>query len=313
MKRINFVLVFIFVFGMIVWSDAQNKTEMTKKTVATGEPNDRFAYSYGALLGDNFRTLGLSMDNVSVDKILSGIEAFMGGKVDITETAAQQALNTKMLELGTNKRSEKTDKAPSKEFLSDFAYDYGVVVGANWKRFNLNLKEISMDDFQEGLKAMLTNNNPKVTVEAAKAEVTAKFQLMENEQKDEILTANQKFLKENSKKSTIISLKSGVQYEILKEGSGKQVSGLSDQVTAHYHGTLTNGKVFDSSVKRGEPITFPLTGVIKGWQELIPLMEEGEKIRAYIPPHMAYGNRPRANIPANSLLIFEIELIKVGE
>lgn len=309
MKRINFVLVFIFVSGIVVWSNAQDKV----KTTTRGEPNDRFAYSYGALLGDNFKTMGLSMELISLKKIWNGIEAFMNGEVPITESAAQKTLNAKMLELGTNERSGTATKTSSKAFLDDFAYDYGVVVGANWKRFNLSLKEISMDEFQEGLRAMLTNDNPKVTVDEAKSEITAKFQLIEAEKEEKLLNANKKFLKKNSEKSTIISLKSGIQYEILREGSGKQVSGLSDQVTTHYHGTLMDGKVFDSSIERDEPITFALTGVIKGWQELIPLMKEGEKIRAYIPPHMAYGNRPRANIPANSLLIFEIELLKVEE
>lgn len=124
---------------------------------------------------------------------------------------------------------------------------------------------------------------------------------------------NQAFLTENSQKETVQSTESGLQYEVLVEGNGKICPDSKDWVTTHYHGTLIDGKVFDSSVDRKKPATFKLNNVIKGWQEILQLMVEGDKWRVCIPPELAYGERQEGKIPSNSILIFEIELIKIGK
>lgn len=125
------------------------------------------------------------------------------------------------------------------------------------------------------------------------------------------LEAGQAFLKENKTKPGITELPSGTQYEILKEGDGAK-PGPTSQVTCHYHGTLIDGTVFDSSVKRGAPATFPLNGVIKGWTEALQLMPVGSKWRLFLPPAMAYGERAvSAAIGPNSTLIFEVELLGI--
>ncbi|BDS10416.1 FKBP-type peptidyl-prolyl cis-trans isomerase [Aureispira anguillae] len=117
------------------------------------------------------------------------------------------------------------------------------------------------------------------------------------------------FLEENAKKEGIIVTNSGLQYEVLREGEGPKPT-LSSKVTTHYHGTLADGTVFDSSVKRGQPATFPVSGVIRGWQEGIPLMSVGAKYRFYIPQELAYGMRsPSPAIPPGAMLIFEVELL----
>ena len=132
---------------------------------------------------------------------------------------------------------------------------------------------------------------------------------MKNEKAAANLKAGQDFLEENKKKAGVVSLPSGLQYEILVEGNGPKPA-VTNKVTCHYHGTLIDGTVFDSSVRRGQPATFPLNAVIKGWTEGVQLMPTGSKWRFYIPPSLAYGDRQvNAQIGPNSTLIFDVELI----
>ena len=125
-------------------------------------------------------------------------------------------------------------------------------------------------------------------------------------------TEGEAFLAENSRKPGVTTLPSGLQYEVLTEGSNKK-PGLGSSVTTHYHGTLINGTVFDSSYQRGQPATFPVNGVIAGWTEALQLMGEGSKYRLYIPSDLAYGKRGAGrDIPGDTALIFDVELLKVN-
>ena len=126
------------------------------------------------------------------------------------------------------------------------------------------------------------------------------------------LQAGEQFLESNKEKPGVTVLPSGLQYEVISEGSGPKPL-ATNKVTCHYHGTLIDGTVFDSSVKRGQPATFPLNMVIKGWTEALQLMPVGSKWRLFLPPHLAYGNRQTgAHIGPNSTLIFEVELLDIG-
>lgn len=132
---------------------------------------------------------------------------------------------------------------------------------------------------------------------------------MKNEKAQQNLKAGQDFLAANKSKAGVTELPSGLQYEIITEGNGPKPS-ASNKVTCHYHGTLIDGTIFDSSVKRGQPATFPLNMVIKGWTEGLQLMPKGSKWRFFIPPNLGYGERQvSAQIGPNSTLIFEVELI----
>ena len=132
-----------------------------------------------------------------------------------------------------------------------------------------------------------------------------------NEQAAANLKEGEDFLEANKKKPGITALPSGLQYEIITEGTGPKPS-ASSNVTCHYHGTLINGTVFDSSVQRGQPATFPLNKVIKGWTEGLQLMNTGSKWRFFIPPHLGYGDRQvSAHIGPNATLIFDVELLGV--
>ena len=123
---------------------------------------------------------------------------------------------------------------------------------------------------------------------------------------------NKKFLRKNKKDSSVIEKMSGLQYKVIVKGEGKVRPKSNDQVTVHYHGTFLNGDVFDSSMARDRPITFKLNQVIPGWRKGIKLMVIGDKFRFFIPSHLAYGNNKTGQVPPGSLLIFEIELLKIN-
>lgn len=123
--------------------------------------------------------------------------------------------------------------------------------------------------------------------------------------------AGKKFLEENKTKPGVVDLPEGIQYEVLKEGSGARPS-VNDKITAHYKGALLDGKEFDSSFKRNQPFTAPLKALIQGWQIVIPMMNEGSHWRLWIPSDMAYGDRGAgSDIPGGATLMFEVELLKV--
>ncbi len=139
--------------------------------------------------------------------------------------------------------------------------------------------------------------------------VAEKLAFMKSQQAEENLKAGEAFLAENSKRPEVTTLASGLQYEILETGTGPSPKNIHN-VTCHYHGTLIDGTVFDSSVRRGQPASFPLNMVIKGWTEGLQLMPTGSKWRFFIPPHLGYGDRHvSAQIKPNSTLIFDVELI----
>jgi FKBP-type peptidyl-prolyl cis-trans isomerase len=127
---------------------------------------------------------------------------------------------------------------------------------------------------------------------------------------DENLAKAEVFLAENAKKEDVQVTATGLQYIILVSGSGTTPQ-LSSTVVAHYSGRFLDGTEFDSSIKRGQPLSFPVTGVISGWTEALQLMNEGDKWRLFVPPHLAYGDRGTGPIPGNSALIFDVELIEV--
>jgi len=142
--------------------------------------------------------------------------------------------------------------------------------------------------------------------------ISDKLSQMKNEKAAANLKAGEDFLAANKTKAGVVALPSGLQYQVLKEGAGAK-PGPRDKVTCHYHGTLIDGTVFDSSVQRGQPATFPLDRVISGWTEGLQLMPTGSKWRFFIPPNLGYGDRQvSAQIGPNSTLIFDVELISVG-
>ncbi|MBQ8055754.1 MAG: FKBP-type peptidyl-prolyl cis-trans isomerase [Paludibacteraceae bacterium] len=145
----------------------------------------------------------------------------------------------------------------------------------------------------------------------AQIEINSYFQKMQEEAGKEAKDAGEKFLEENKKQEGVVTLPSGLQYKVIKQGTGDKPK-ATDQVRCHYHGTLIDGTVFDSSVRRGEPAVFPVNGVIQGWVEALQLMPVGSKWTLYIPYEMAYGTRGAGqSIPPYAALIFEVELLEI--
>ena len=156
-----------------------------------------------------------------------------------------------------------------------------------------------------GMASCNSNTSSEQTAEEATTEADYGQEIKDNK------TIGREFLEENAKNDSVIQTESGLQYMVLKEGTGAK-PGPTDEVTVHYTGKLINGTVFDSSVERGEPATFPLNKVIPGWTEGLQLMSEGAKYRLFIPSELAYGEKGAGEqILPNSTLIFDVELIKV--
>ena len=162
------------------------------------------------------------------------------------------------------------------------------------------------------LEVLNNEEDPKISGEQATAIILGYFTKKQGQESESMIEEGKKFLQANASKEGITVLESGLQYEVLAQGDGINMPKLEDNVTTHYHGTLMDGTVFDSSVDRGEPASFPVNGVIKGWTEALQLMPVGSKWKLYIPTELAYGANPRPGvIKPNMALIFDIELLAI--
>ena len=195
---------------------------------------------------------------------------------------------------------------------------YALGIGIGHQLANMGGSELNIDDFAQAVKDVLQGNALKVKSSEAQQIVQEFFAAQEqkiNKQRQEAgkmaKEAGEKYLAENAKKEGVITLPSGLQYQVLKEGNGKKPS-AKDSVKCHYEGFLIDGTVFDSSVQRGEPAVFGLQQVIAGWTEGLQLMQEGAKYRFFIPYRLAYGEGGAGgSIPPYAALIFDVELIEV--
>jgi FKBP-type peptidyl-prolyl cis-trans isomerase FklB len=195
---------------------------------------------------------------------------------------------------------------------------YALGIGIGHQLANMGGSELNIDDFAQAVKDVLAGNELKVKSSEAQRIVQEFFAQQEekiNKQRQEAgkmhKDAGEKYLAENSKKDGVVTLPSGLQYQVLKEGNGRKPS-AKDSVKCHYEGFLIDGTVFDSSVQRGEPAVFGLQQVIAGWTEGLQLMQEGAKYRFFIPYRLAYGEGGAgSSIPPFAALIFDVELIQV--
>lgn len=200
--------------------------------------------------------------------------------------------------------------------MDKLSYALGIGIGSQLA--GMGAKELHIDDFAQAIKDVISGAGLKVDNAEAQTLVQNFFQEQEAKQQAAAAeagkaakAAGEAFLAENAKKDGVVTLPSGLQYQVLKEGNGKKPS-ATDQVVCHYEGTLIDGTVFDSSYKRNEPATFGLNQVIAGWTEGVQLMSEGAKYRFFIPYNLAYGERGAgAQIPPFAALVFDVELIQV--
>ena len=190
----------------------------------------------------------------------------------------------------------------------------GYALGLNIAK---NLQENGFEEFDYGafsaaLEDHFTKNELKLTVDDVNETLQKAMARIQAEKHGPVLEEGQRFLAENAKRDEVTVTASGLQYRVMNAGDGKSPA-PTDQVTTHYHGKLLEGTVFDSSVNRGTPATFPVNGVIQGWQEALPMMKEGDKWELFIPYELAYGESGAGgSIPPFATLIFEVELINVN-
>jgi FKBP-type peptidyl-prolyl cis-trans isomerase len=230
--------------------------------------------------------------------LLAGAGLLLGLSACDAPVAEAQAAENAAVELGSD--------------MQKASYSIGYSMAANVRReFG---DDMDLAAFQAGIADQLGGGESQVSeadANAALQALVASKQAAEQEKASENISVGREFLAENGARDGVTTLPSGLQYEVLTAAEGDRPT-ASDRVTTHYRGTLIDGTQFDSSYDRGQPATFPLNGVIAGWTEALQLMSPGAKWRLFIPPELAYGERAQGPIPANSTLIFDVELIEIN-
>ena len=197
------------------------------------------------------------------------------------------------------------------------SYSIGQQIGSNFKRNEMDIDTASLkqgvEDALKGKKPALSGEEQQKVMTAFQSQMEKKMEDKQKVSADKNVKEGKSFLEANAKKPGVVVLPSGLQYKVVKEGTGA-IPKASDTVTTHYRGTLIDGKEFDSSYSRGQPASFPVNGVIKGWTEALQLMKTGSKWQLFIPSELAYGARGAGpDIGPNSTLIFDIELLSIGK
>ena len=195
---------------------------------------------------------------------------------------------------------------------------YALGLGIGRQLSDMGAKNLNIDDFAQAIKDVISGAKPQISDQEAQTIVQNFFAEQEKQQRaaaaerfKDSKDAGEKYMEENTRKEGVVTLPSGLQYKVMKEGNGRKPK-ATDQVKCHYEGMLIDGTLFDSSIQRGEPATFPLNGVIAGWTEGLQLMQEGAKYRFFIPYHLGYGEQGAGqSIPPFAALIFDVELIAV--
>ncbi|MDR3129696.1 MAG: FKBP-type peptidyl-prolyl cis-trans isomerase [Tannerellaceae bacterium] len=193
--------------------------------------------------------------------------------------------------------------------MDKVSYALGLSIGNNF--LHSGIKELHPEDFIRGVKEALSESKPEISYDEAKEVVSSLFVRLQQEQTDLNRKAGEEFLRINKHKAGVQELPSGLQYEVLRKGTGA-IPTVKDNVKCHYHGTLIDGTVFDSSVDRGKSAVFGVSQVIKGWVEALQRMSVGSKWRLFIPSHLAYGEQGAGElIKPHATLVFEVELLGI--
>jgi len=206
--------------------------------------------------------------------------------------------------------NKKSSSVKLKNDIDSLSYCIGISIGENLKQ--AELPSFNTEVFQKAVEDVLAKRETKIKPENAGMYIQEYFTKLQMEQGKKNQQEGEEFLKKNKEKQGVITTTSGLQYEVLKEGTGQRPS-MNDMVSIHYKGSLIDGTVFDNSYERGQPVTFAVGGVIPGFTEALQLMTVGSKYRVWIPSELGYGpnGSPRAGIKPYSVLIFEIELLSI--
>ncbi len=281
-----------------------------KKTIDFQTKMDTVSYSIGMDIGKSFENQPFT---VLADDIAQGLnDALTEAEARLTDSEMEETLNNFQKEMMNQK--DAVNLTPAKD-MDKVSYSIGFDIGRSFQKQPF---ELVPDVVSQGLKDGLNKTDPLIPAEEMESTLTSFQEEIMNKQDSGRKDASEKnkkegeeFLAENKTKEGVITTESGLQYKILTPGTGRTPA-KTDQVETHYRGTLIDGKEFDSSYKRGETITFPVSGVIPGWTEALLLMQEGAKWQLFIPSNLAYGPRGAGgDIGPNAALIFDIELVAV--
>jgi FKBP-type peptidyl-prolyl cis-trans isomerase FklB len=210
-----------------------------------------------------------------------------------------------------NQESMTNDKKTLETTVEKASYGIGVNIAQNMKSQGLDSLDVNL--IAQAMKTVFTNGELLLTAEESNQIIQDYMMGMQAKKAEGSIKAGQEFLATNGKREGVTTTASGLQYEVMKEGNGPKPT-LESKVTTHYHGTLIDGTVFDSSVERGQPATFPVSGVIAGWTEALQLMPVGSKWKLFVPSNLAYGERGAGGqIGPHSTLIFEVELLSIDK
>jgi FKBP-type peptidyl-prolyl cis-trans isomerases 1 len=285
MKKLNIFMAVALVAAFAFSSCNSNKAKLpTLKTQL-----DSLNYAFGLANGDGIKNYYIKGDSAkkSIEALLAGLNEGMKGKVD-KETGEISQLGT---QIGTSLKEQK-----KKGLMNDSTLTVDI--------------DLIKQGLVNGLRGYKGQMTPADAQAYLKKTMDARVAVKMEKQYGANKAAGEKFLAENAKKPGVITTASGLQYEVIKKGNGPLPTDTS-KVKVNYHGTLIDGKVFDSSVDRKEPVVFPVNQVIKGWTEVLKLMPVGSKYKVYVPQQLAYGAADRGTIKPFSLLIFEVELISI--
>lgn len=207
-----------------------------------------------------------------------------------------------------------TQKSSEKELWEKVSYAVGMNIANAWKQGGV---DFDVNEVSKGIKDVLSGHNTKITEQEAREAISqwqTKIRGQQEEKRKQESAKNKKegeaFLAANAKKPAIKTTPSGLQYQVIREGTGK-IPTTNDMVSVHYIGTLINGISFDSTYNRGQPAELPVTGVVKGWTEALQMMKTGSKWKLFVPSNLGYGEQSPPNIPPNSTLIYEMELVDI--
>ena len=287
MKNIKFILAVLLVVAFTACNSNKAKLPTLKTDI------DSLNYAFGLANGNGIKNYYLAKDTANADSLKIKIASLLKG---IKDGMKGEDSNYAELEgIGTNIGSALKEQS-EKGLMGD------------------STLKVDMDLIKQGLVNGLRGSKLTMTAEEAQMYVNSTMQRLQQakmaSQYGANKTAGEKFLAENKAKAGVTTTASGLQYEVIKKGTGAMPTEAA-QVKVHYHGTLIDGTVFDSSVDRGEPATFGVNQVIKGWTEALQLMPVGSKYKLYIPQELAYGQAEQGNIKPYSALIFEVELIEI--
>jgi FKBP-type peptidyl-prolyl cis-trans isomerase FklB len=269
----------------------------------------QFAHSYGVMAGYEFEKNQIPYDKVPKASLALGIKDRVQGLGKMTDVRAADIVQT--LEKRTNS-VQNQNTTTYNNATTDFAsvgYAYGILIGANWKTYGIRMSQSNLNAFLGGVESVFEDKANAMSKEAAQTMVLEQYKFLQEEKKTAKLRKNKAFWEHNKARAGVLTLDNGIQYEILRDAQGAPIGQTDQRLRIKYIGKLTDGTVFDDA--SNAPIVVTLNSILSGWKHVLPLMRENQTIKAYIPPSLGYGEQARGEVPANSILVYEITLIEL--